>query len=451
MTAEPLLQQLDKEINKGFVPLEMFSDPEVHELELNRIFAKSWMFVGHESEIPSRGDYLVRPIGLDPFILVRDESNKIRMFFNSCRHRGSLVCRSDKGNTSHFRCPYHGWTYNNSGKLVGVPQKSIAYKNLDLDKTGLYEVPHLENYCGLIFASLDPKAPPLEEYLGDFKWYIDLHLKITGGLEVIGDPFRWVANLNWKTAVENFGGDSYHTQVVHKSCVDVGLVSPLVAGQAGRFGSVHVTECDGHATSIRTEPGPHFWGYPKEIADNFKADSVSKAQYELAKESVLHTGFIFPNFTFLHAAHTDTPEKEHVPCFCIHEWQPLSPDTTEVWLWLLVPKGSSKPYKERVSKAMGSMVGVSGNMTSDDLAVFEGITRASKSVFAQKFSLNLNYQMGLDSMSSGKILKTWPGPGIVYDTNLEEGIQRTFWHHWLDLIKDGEKKQSNKTLSSPSA
>ncbi|MDA4129174.1 MAG: Rieske 2Fe-2S domain-containing protein [Thaumarchaeota archaeon] len=435
MPVDSVVEQVERGLPDGFVPLVMFSNPDIYQTELRRIFGKSWIFLGHESEIPSPGDYVVRRIGLDPFILARDESGKIHVFFNSCRHRGSLICRSDKGNTSHFRCPYHGWTYNNDGRLVGIPQKTTAYRDLDVDQWGLHEAPKADTYHGLVFASLDPKALSLIEYLGDFRWYLDLHLKFTGGLEVIGDPFRWVTNINWKTAVENFGGDSYHTQIVHKSCIDVGLVRSTVAGQAGRSGSYHVTECDGHGTSIRTDPGSHFWGYPKEISDRFDPESVSKEQYQLAKESVLHTGFVFPNLTFLHAAHTDAPEKPHVPCFCIHQWIPMGPDSTEVCLWLLVPKGSSQEYRQRVSKAMGSMVGVSGNMTADDIAVFEGITRASKSVFAEKFKLTLNYQMGLNSTNPAKILKSWPGPGVVYDTNLEEGVQRTFWRHWIESMK----------------
>lgn len=118
----PRLQNLVDTLNqclpKGLVPVELYNDPEVHEAELNRIFTRVWVYVGHESEVPDKGDYCLRYIGEDRFIFVRDENGELRVIFDSCRHRGAQVCRADKGNASHFRCPYHGWTYKNTGRLL---------------------------------------------------------------------------------------------------------------------------------------------------------------------------------------------------------------------------------------------------------------------------------------------------------------------------------------------
>lgn len=107
----------------GEIPTRIHNDREIYDLELERIFGRSWVFIGHESEIPEPGDYAKRYIADNPVIFVRDESGEIQVLFDSCRHRGTTVVRAEQGNTTHFRCPYHNWTYKNTGELVGVPHK----------------------------------------------------------------------------------------------------------------------------------------------------------------------------------------------------------------------------------------------------------------------------------------------------------------------------------------
>src|SRR5712691_9520414 len=177
-------------------PATVFNDPEIPHLEQERIFGRSCVYLGHDSEIAKPGDYAGRYIADNPFILVRDEDGEIRALFNSCRHRGMQVCRAEKGNASHFRCPYHGWTYRNTGQLVGVPAGGEAYGDaLDKSKWGLRPLPRLEVFQGMIFGCLDESAPSLDDYLGDMKWYLELMTSRTdGGLEVIGAPQRWIVD-----------------------------------------------------------------------------------------------------------------------------------------------------------------------------------------------------------------------------------------------------------------
>jgi len=98
------------DVRRGMIPASVYSDPELFELEKERVFARAWVFMAHESEIPQPGDYVVRRIVDDSFIVARDEKGAVRVLFNMCLHRGMQVCRSERGNTSHFRCPYHAWT-----------------------------------------------------------------------------------------------------------------------------------------------------------------------------------------------------------------------------------------------------------------------------------------------------------------------------------------------------
>src|SRR4051794_35147862 len=169
------LQQVLADVRRGMVPAFVYSDAEIFELEKRRVFARAWMYLAHESEIPEPGDYVVRRIVDDSFIVVRDEDGAIRALFNMCLHRGMQVCRSGVGNASPFRCPYHAGTYKNTGALVGVPFHDDAYggeAGLHRRGVGLLPAPRLATYAGLIFASLDPEAPDLEDYLGGFRFYL---------------------------------------------------------------------------------------------------------------------------------------------------------------------------------------------------------------------------------------------------------------------------------------
>lgn len=431
--ADHLLESMGSGLEQGFLPLWIYKDPEIYRLELERIFARNWVFVAHETEIPNRGDYVSRRIGEDPFIVVRGDDNRIRVLFNSCRHRGARICTTDKGTTAHFSCPYHGWSYTNTGMLDGVPNKRTAYKGLDQQQWGLHEAPRVDSYRGLIFAALNPGVPSLPDFLGDFRWYLDVHLGLSkGGMEVVGVPHRWHIDADWKSGSDNFSGDSYHTQTLHQSILQVGLAPKAAAGAGGGKNDIHVTECSGHASSIRRkEPGEiAFWGYPPEVTRHFSAERVSAAQFELAQRSVVHTGNIFPNLSLIHVGATDDPAKPMTAYLSFRQWQPKGPGEMEAWSWVLVPKEASAEYKARAYKTSVATFSPSGNFEQDDSIVWSGIARAADSVFARTAELQLNYQMGMASMSDGNILRDWPGPGVVYDTNLEEGVQRTFFRHW---------------------
>jgi phenylpropionate dioxygenase-like ring-hydroxylating dioxygenase large terminal subunit len=428
------LEEMQKGLEEGVIPLSIYNDPEIYRLELERIFGRCWIFVGHESEIPAPGDYVVRYIGEDPFILVRDETGRIRVLFDSCRHRGTQICRADKGNASHFRCPYHGWTYKNTGELTGIPNRHQAYKQLNISEWSLLQAPQVDTYYGVIFACLDPETPALIDYLGDFRWYLDIHLRVCpDGMEVIGEPHRWKVDADWKSGAENFAGDSYHTQSLHRSTIEIGLAPVSAAGPAGGRNDIHVTECSGHTTSIRrVDPDKSvFWGYPSEVVATFRSDGLSPEQWDLARRSVVHTGTIFPNLSFIHIGLTDDPAKPGAAYLSFRQWQPKGPGKMEIWSWVLVPRSSPDWYKARAYKVAVATFSPSGNFEQDDTIVWGGVARAASGVFARKVDAKLNYQMGLEWMSDARVMPNWPGPGTVYDSNLEEGVQRTFFRHWI--------------------
>lgn len=215
---ERLLGELHEGLPRGEIPAAIFGNEEIYNLELRKIFARCWVFLAHDSEVPAAGDYVRRKIGEDNFIVVRDEDGEVHALFDACRHRGVQVCRSDSGNTSIFRCPYHGWAYDTKGNLLGGPLWKKAFGTMPKEGNGLRSVAKIGSCHGLIFATLDPTAPSLEEYLGGMKWYLDLVFGLNEhGVEIIGSPQRFVIDANWKSGAENFSGDDYHLGTLHRS------------------------------------------------------------------------------------------------------------------------------------------------------------------------------------------------------------------------------------------
>src|SRR6266511_1320107 len=118
---------------EGLLSARIFVDPEIYRAELDRVFAPSWLFVAHESELPRPGSFVTRWMGEDPVIAWRGADNKVRVMLNVCRHRGRRVCGEDQGQAANFRCPCHGWTYGSNGDLVGVPFLAAYQGHLDTE------------------------------------------------------------------------------------------------------------------------------------------------------------------------------------------------------------------------------------------------------------------------------------------------------------------------------
>src|SRR5688572_23473788 len=169
-TASDLGSLIDLQTHE--VSRRIFIEREIYEEELEKIFARCWLFLAHESQVPNPGDFVSAYMAEDPVLVVRDSRGSIGAFLNTCRHRGMRVCRADAGNAAAFTCTYHGWTYGNDGKLVGVPgYKEYYYEELDMEQWGLVPVAQVDTYAGLIFGTFDAEAPSLTEYLGPTATY----------------------------------------------------------------------------------------------------------------------------------------------------------------------------------------------------------------------------------------------------------------------------------------
>ena len=160
-------QQPWYDVENGILDRRIFTDPSIYQEELEKIFARAWNFMCHESQIPETGDFFMNFIGEDEVIVVRDREGGIQVLLNSCPHRGNTVCRAEIGKANSFLCSYHGWNYDLTGRLIGMPGEDTFYRNdIDKDAWGLGKAAKVESYKGFVFATMDPNAPALEDYLG---------------------------------------------------------------------------------------------------------------------------------------------------------------------------------------------------------------------------------------------------------------------------------------------
>jgi phenylpropionate dioxygenase-like ring-hydroxylating dioxygenase large terminal subunit len=430
---DELLGRVAREMTDGLLPARVFADPDLYRAELRRIFTRAWVFIGFEAELPRPGDYSLRRIGEDSFIFVRDDAGRLRVLFNACRHRGTQLCRTDWGNAANFTCPYHGWSYENSGALTAVPAQDMGYRGLDLSDWGLHEAAQIDSYNGMVFACLDPSAPALEDYLGDVRWYLDIQFRLTSqGMAVLGEPHRWIVDANWKQGAENFCGDSSHTQMTHRSVLDAGYIP----SEAGAAHGLQVHDCDGHAVSMRQRKDgvSVFWEYPEEVTRHFDAKRLGADQFDLARGGMAHLGTVFPNFSFLHVGLTNSREQDAGGYLSVRVWQPMGPTRMEIWNWILAPREASDAYKRRAYQLGTNSFSPSGTFEQDDVAIWPGVARNASSVFAEMNDMTFNYQMGLGERFNVEPIEDWPGPGRAVPSNAGEGGLRTFHQSWLRMM-----------------
>ena len=199
----------------------IYTDPAIFAAEMTHIFGAVWVFLAHESQIPRNDDFVTARLGLRPIIVLRDSHGAIRALYNRCTHRGTTLCRLDKGSANVFRCPYHGWTFNNTGKLRTVPWPDGYACDFSDPKYNVAQVPRVESYRGFIFGTLNLDAPALVDYLGPIAGPIDEWLdRHPGGKVAFCEANRLNYRGNWKLAYDN-SCDGYHVLFSHRSLLDM--------------------------------------------------------------------------------------------------------------------------------------------------------------------------------------------------------------------------------------
>lgn len=427
-------QEIEKlvDLKKGFVSRELFVDADIYKTELEKVFTRAWLMVGHESLVPNPGDFYSSRMGEESVILCRDKKGVIHVFLNSCRHRGMKVCRYESGNTSLFTCPYHSWTYTTDGKLQGVPLYKTLYDGvLDREANSLVEVAKLYNYKGSIWATWDKDAPDFLTYLGDARTHIDLALDCRdgreGGSEVIG-VHKWVFPANWKFAAENFLGDTYHNPS-HRSVDLIGIGPSAAAGKKGRRDNelekaqhVWISFQGGHGVHSAIQPDDH--EYMESYLDNPILEEYFKHCFEerrrrLGENSKLvpFVGTIFPNTSY----HGGQPRS-------LCAWHPHSPTSTEGWRFFLVDKDAPAEVKDYLRRYYMRYSGPAGMTEQDDMENWLYATSASMGTVARRYPFN--YQQSMGAYTDEHKL------GGDVSLQITEQIARGFYKGWSQYMSD---------------
>jgi len=209
-------------VQRNQVHRDVYINQEVYALEMKHVFANAWIFVGHESQTPEKGDYFATQIGNQPVIQVRHKPDDIHVLYNRCPHKGTKIVIDRQGNTGKFfRCPYHAWSFKTDGCLLAIPLKK-GYEGTGLEETdsgkGMKAVGAVHNYRGFIFARLAEEGISFEEFFGDSLSSLDnmVDRSPVGRLEVVGPPLRYLHHCNYKMLVEN-QTDTCHPMVAHES------------------------------------------------------------------------------------------------------------------------------------------------------------------------------------------------------------------------------------------
>lgn len=245
------VQELDfaSLVEEGRIHRDVYVNPAVFDAEMQRIFMRTWVYVGHDSEICRPGDYKATAIGIEPVVLVRGEDGEPQVLVNRCSHRGATVCPLQKGTATAFRCEYHGWTFGLDGTLRGVP---FSDGDPDRPAKGLPVAPRVESYRGFIFASFNPSVATLADHLRDVVRHIDRFVEHAGDytLQVAADANEAMYNANWKMQLEN-NVDGYHLSFTHQSLFDVlqqrtGRQPRYIRSNSGKVATVEAF-ANGHA------------------------------------------------------------------------------------------------------------------------------------------------------------------------------------------------------------
>lgn len=393
------------------VRTDIYTDEEIFEDERQNIFAKSWVYVGHESEVPHPGDYRTAYIGRQPIIISRGRDNGIHLLFNTCRHRGNTVCREERGHADSFRCPYHGWTYDGTGALIALSEGE-GYAGLRTQTMGLVKVPRVAVYRGLIFASLSAGGEGLEAYLGEIRKYVDLWVERspTGVVRLLA-PHKFSYPGNWKLQADN-GHDSYHGRYVHESAMktlessigrsslDEKRTAVHGRGNVRSFARGHgLLERPGGRGELPAEMLRHYQNMLTEAYGAERADLITMVRH----------AFIFPNLYLM----DDNIRVIH----------PISVDRTFVYSYFAALEGVPEEFNSSRLKNLQWRLGQTGFFATDDLEMFAGCQSGMQ---ASRVTW-LNFSRGLHREV------THP-TGEKVGPSSDEAPQRSLYREWLRMI-----------------
>ena len=323
----------------------VYTDPAIFDLEMERIWGNAWIYIGHESQVKSPGDFFTTTIGRQPIIVTRHSDGQVHVLYNRCAHKGAQLSVQACGHAQQLRCSYHGYVFDTAGNLVHIPGEE-GYKGSNFARgnalIGIRRVARMEIYRGFIFASQTREGPDLASWLGPAATSLDnaVDRSPTGEIEMTGGVLRYMHDANWKILLENVS-DNMHPAVTHQSAwqpakqlageypedrkpLPLTMLEPFGSGY-DFFDTIAMTACgNGHTWSggnatIHT-------GYPREskyVWDLAARHGEEKAERVLSQQR--QNTIIYPSIAFKSALQT------------IRVYRPIAVDRTiqETWTYRL--------------------------------------------------------------------------------------------------------------------
>ncbi len=390
----------------------VFTDQALFDLEMKYIFEGNWVYLAHESQIPNNNDYYTTHIGRQPIIIARNRTGELNAMINACSHRGAQLCRYKRGNKATYTCPFHGWTFNNSGKLLKVKDPADAGYSDCFNKDGshdLKKVARFENYKGFLFGSLNADVPPLEEFLGEATKIIDMIVgQSDEGLEILRGASTYTYEGNWKLTAEN-GADGYHVSAVHWN------YAATTKQGGGSYGFEH-----GHMLLwtqwANPEDRPNF-AKKNEYTERYGA-AMSKWMIERSRNLCL-----YPNVYLMDQFGSQ-----------IRVLRPLAVNKTEVTIYCIAPKGESPEARTRRIRQYEDFFNASGMATPDDLEEFRACQAGYAGIELEWNDMcrgSKHWVQGPDDAANEIGLK----PKLSGIKTEDEGLYLAQHQHWLHEMK----------------
>jgi fatty-acyl-CoA synthase len=396
----------------------LYTDPRIFADELARIWYRTWVYVGHLSEIPEPGDYVRKNIGLQDVIMTRDADGRVHLLLNRCAHRANLVCEAGRGNSKSFRCPYHGWTYRNTGELIGFPfGQGYGGRGTIEAELSLAAVPRFDSHRGFVFASMAADGPSLAEHLGEAAGEIDRLARLSpdGEVELTAGWLKHRTRANWKLLAEN-ETDGYHPQFVHNSIFTV-TNSPIGALYSDKSAAVTRNLGHGHSENdlrpeFRRVGEPMRWfGTTPDRVPGYVArmrEVHGPAAEQIMIEGAPHV-MVFPNLFIA-----------EIQVFVI---QPVSAGECVQYSTAVQLTGASELNRRMISQSVGS-VGPAGMLLADDTEMYERNQRGVAMLAPEWLDLR-----------RGLARERLDERGLKIGTATDETAMRGFWSHYLSLME----------------
>ena len=410
----------------GTINNAVFSHPDIYAQELEQVFARMWLFVGHESQIPRAGDFVRSRMGEEQVIVTRGRDDQIYVLLNSCAHRGNMVCRYDHGNALAFQCAFHGWVFGSDGALLNLPPgvEELYANDLRKEEWGLLTA-RVELFQGTIWATWDPSAPSLIDYFGGAEDYFAVALADADGspdgTEVAGGVMKWRVGLNWKVPMPDM--DITHGWITHRSARGALGQGQAFNMQRNYDNQYQVWFPEGHTTDIvlkDADGGDGVGGYAgfPVVQDYLRAKWAKRKERLGRLAHINEPPHIFPNMGSVGRI--------------LRVLHPQGPAETEMWSYILVDKAAPPEVKEAAVRFHERRWGPNGMIQKDDMENWYIQTQYSKGTMTRKKLLH-NAQLGM-SKPSLHGPSQFGLPGMWHPEPTDENYRR-FYQRWATVME----------------